>query len=177
MTRSHALVALVLAGTGALPRALAQSHRLSEARDSSANLQRTESQQVGPGNSSWGGARVTELFDRTLTAVLGTAFGALLAFYFERTRARAKDRAANLAACKRAQVILSSYVNGLEAIRRQVLEPRKDDKDRHLTIKPYPLLIQFLSLDIASLTFMLDGDGAQVVNGLIVTEQQFRTAL
>ncbi|MBI1810802.1 MAG: hypothetical protein HY035_07020 [Nitrospirae bacterium] len=115
--------------------------------------------------------------ETALAALFGTFLGAFLAFYFERRHADKKEREAQISAAKHAQFVITTQLNAVKNMKKQVLDPMKDDINRHLTLKPFSVLAKFPSLDIASLVFMLDGDSAQLLNELMISEHKFRTLL
>lgn len=115
--------------------------------------------------------------ETALAALFGTFIGAFLAFHFERRHADKKEREAQIYAAKHAQFVITTQLNAVKNMKKQVLDPMKDDINRHLTLKPFSVLAKFPSLDIASLVFMLDGDSAQLLNELMISEHKFRTLL
>ena len=115
--------------------------------------------------------------ETALAALFGTFSGAFLAFYFQRRYAEKKEREAQISAAKRAQFAITTQLNAIMNMKKQVLDPMKDNTNRHLILKPFSVLAQFPPLDIASLVFMLDGDNAQLLNELMISEHKFRTLL
>jgi len=57
----------------------------------------------------------------------------------------------------------------------QVLDPKRADPDRHLTLPPFTVHAKFPSLEVPSLAFMLKGEGAQLLNELLLAAHQFDT--
>jgi len=100
-----------------------------------------------------------------------------LAFLFQRRHTEQKEREANLAAAKAAQFAIVVQYRGAKNIKEQVLDPKRNDPDRHLTLPPFTVHAKFSSLNIPSLTFMLKGDGAQLLNEIMLAEHQFDTLI
>lgn len=111
----------------------------------------------------------------SISALSGTFLGAYLAFLFQRRHTEANERDANLAAAKAAQFAIAVQIRGANNIKKQVLDPKREDPDRHLTLPPFTVHAKFPSLDIPSLTFMLKGEGAQLLNELMLAAHQFDT--
>ena len=113
----------------------------------------------------------------SISALSGTFLGAYLAFLFQRRHTDAKEREGNLAAAKTAQFAIVVQLNASKNIKKQVLDPKRDDPERHLTLPPFTVHATYPSLNIPSLTFMLKGEGAQLLNELMVAEHQFKTLI
>lgn len=111
----------------------------------------------------------------SISALSGTFLGAYLAFLFQRRHTEAKEREANLAAAKAAQFAIAVQLRGAQNIKKQVLDPRREDPERHLTLPPFTVHAKFPSLNMPSLTFMLKDEGAQLLNEIMLAEHQFDT--
>jgi hypothetical protein len=111
----------------------------------------------------------------SVSALSGTFLGAYLAFLFERRHKEKKERDVNLTAAKAAQFAIAVQLRGAKNIKKQVLDPKREDPDRHLTLPPFTVHTRFPSLDIPSLTFMLKGEGVQLLNELLLAAHQFDT--
>jgi len=112
-----------------------------------------------------------------LSALFGTFIGAYLAFFFERRHTDKKERSTQISAAKLAQFAITEWLNVAKNMKRNVLDEKRNDSKRHLTLTPFSLLSQFPSLNVDSLIFMLEGEGAQLLNELILSEHKFRTLL
>jgi hypothetical protein len=111
----------------------------------------------------------------SFAALSGTFFGAYFAFLFERRHKELEKRNMNMAALKTAQFTIAVQLRGAKNIKSQVLDPKCEDQDRHLTILPFTVHAKFPKLDFQSLTFMLKGEGAQLLNELMLATHQFDT--
>ena len=112
-----------------------------------------------------------------ISALSGTFLGAYLVFLFQRRHIEAKEREANLAAAKAAQFAIVVQLNAAKNIKKQVLDPKRDDPNRHLTLPPFTVHVKYPSLNIPSLTFMLKGEGAQLLNEVMLAGHQFKTII
>ena len=108
-------------------------------------------------------------------ALAGTFFGAFFAFLFERRHSEKKEREANIASLKYAQLTIWAQLNGVTNIKTQVLDPTREDEHRYLTLHPSSVHAQYPSLNVPSLVFMLRGDGTQLVADMMLAEHKFRT--
>jgi hypothetical protein len=120
---------------------------------------------------------VQDNWQTSISALSGTFFGAYLAFIFQRRYTERKNREANLAAAEAAQFVIMVQFRGAKNIKDQVLDPKLNDQDRHLTIPPFTVHAKFPNLDIPSLTFMLKDEGAQLLNDIMLAEHQFYTLI
>lgn len=120
---------------------------------------------------------VRDNWQPTVTAFFGTFLGAYLAFLFERRHSEAKEREETIAAAKSAQFAIWTQLNIAKNIKKQVLDPLLDDADRHLTLTPFAVHVKCPKLSIVSLTFMLKGDGAQLLGEMMLSEQMFSTLI
>ena len=125
----------------------------------------------------WLGQLISENITIALSALFGTFLGAYLAFFFERRHIDKKERDTQISAAKHAQFAIVAQHTAVKNMKEQVLDPQRDNPQRHLTLKPFSVLAQLPNLNIDSLVFMLEGEGAQLLNELMITEQKFRTLL
>lgn len=126
---------------------------------------------------TWSAKFVQDNWQTTVTALSGTFLGAYFAFLFERRHSEAKEREATLAAAKSAQFAIWTQLNAAMNITKQVLDPKRDDPDRHLTLTPFTVHAKYPTLNIASLTFMLKGEGAQLLGEMMLSEHMFSTLI
>jgi hypothetical protein len=127
--------------------------------------------------AEWIANIISKNAETALAALFGTFIGAFLAFFFERRHAEKKERDAQISAAKHAQFAITAQLNAVKNMKEQVLDPMRDDTDRHLTLKPFSVLAHFPSIDIPSLVFMLKGDGAQLLGELMISEHKYRTLI
>ena len=111
------------------------------------------------------------------SALAGTFLGAYLAFIFQRRYTDKKELEANLAAAKSAQFAIAVQLNAVRNIREQVLDPTRNDPNRHLTLTPFTVHAEYPRLNITALTFMLKDEGAQLLGELLVSEHMFLSLL
>lgn len=120
---------------------------------------------------------IQDNWQTSISALSGTFLGAYLAFLFQRMHTEVKEREANLAAAKAAQFAIAVQLNAAKNIKKQVLDPKRDDPDCHLTLPPFTVHAKYPSLNIPSLTFMPRGEGAQLLNEIMLVEHQFNTLI
>jgi len=120
---------------------------------------------------------VKDNWQATVSALFGTFLGGYFAFLFERRHSEAKEREETIASAKSAQFAIWTQLNIAKNIRKQVLDPMRDDPDRHLTMKPFAVHAKFSTLNITSLTFILKGDGAHLLAEIMLSEQMFNTLI
>jgi hypothetical protein len=125
----------------------------------------------------WFGQVIRENVKIMLSALFGTFVGAYLAFIFERRHTDNKERDLQISAAKRAQFAITAQLNVVINMKEQVLDPQRDDPQRHLTLKPFSVLTKLPSLNVDSLVFMLEDEGAQLLNELMISEHKFQTLL
>ncbi len=120
-------------------------------------------------------------FSNMLSIILPVAFatfvGAWTAFYLQRLHERRKEFAAQMVAGKSAQFTIVAQLGYLRNIKHQCLDPQEDDPNRALTLLPYALHLKYPQLDLEALQFMLEDEGAQLLNELNVSEQRFITLI
>jgi hypothetical protein len=126
---------------------------------------------------AWIAKFLQDNWQTSISALTGTFFGAYFAFLFQRRHTEAKEIEANLAAAKAAQFAIVVQLRGAKNIKQQVLDPIREDPERHLTLRPFTVHAKFPSLNIPSLTFMLKGEGAQLLNEIMLAEHQFNTLI
>lgn len=126
---------------------------------------------------TWSAKFVQDNWQTTVSALSGTFLGAYFAFLFERRHSEAKEREATIAAAKSAQFAIWTQLNAAKNIKKQVLDPRCNDPDRHLTLTPFTVHAKYPTLNIASLTFMLKGEGAQLLGEMMLSEHVFSTLI
>lgn len=113
----------------------------------------------------------------SVSALSGTFLGAYLAFLFQRRYSVAKEQETNLDAARAAQFAIAVQLRGAKNIKRQVLDPMREDPERHLKLHPFTVHAKFPNLNIPSLTFMLKGEGAQLLNEIMLVGHQFDTLI
>ena len=126
---------------------------------------------------TWISTFFQENWQTTISALSGTFLGAYLAFLFQRKYTEEKESEARLASAKAAQFTLMVQFRGAKNVKDQILEPKRNDPDRHLTLPPFTVHAKFPSLDIPSLTFMLKGEGAQLLNEIMLAGHKFDTLI
>ena len=124
---------------------------------------------------TWLSKFLQDNWQTSISALSGTFLGAYLAFLFQRRHTEAKERDTNFAAAKAAQFAIVVQLRGAKNIKKQVLDPKREDPERHLTLPPFTVHAKFPSLDVPSLTFMLRGEGAQLLNELMLASHLFET--
>ena len=111
------------------------------------------------------------------SALFGTFFGAWFAFAFGKRHESKKEREAEISAGKRAQFAIITQLTALKNMRKQYLDPQRNDPDRALTLTPFSIHAKFPQLDIDALGFMLNDEGAQLLYELMISEHRFITLI
>jgi hypothetical protein len=112
-----------------------------------------------------------------VSTFFGTFLGAYLAFEFQRRHEARRELAANFSAGKRTQFAIITQLKTLKNVKKQYLDPKRTDPDRAFTLTPFTVHATFPRLDLDDLAFTLEGEGAQLLNDLMLTEQRFFTFL
>ncbi len=126
---------------------------------------------------AWIAKFLQDNWQTSIAALFGTFLGAYSAFLFQRRHTEAKEHEANLAAAKAAQFAIAVQLRGAKNIKKQVLDPKLEDPERHLTLPPFTVHAKFPSFNIPSLTFMLKGEGAQLLNEIMLAGHKFDTLI
>lgn len=114
----------------------------------------------------------------SLTTLIGAFVGAWLAFEFQRQGAAEKARKENLAAGNRTILLLAQYVNELELIRRQVIDPVKNDPARFISMRaillpPY----DHLRCEVGRLEFLFEQQKGDLLAEVLIEEFRFHQAI
>jgi hypothetical protein len=126
---------------------------------------------------TWTAKFVQDNWQTTVSALSGTFLGAYFAFLFERRHANAKEREETIASAKSAQFAIWTQLNAAKNIKKQALDPKRDDPDRHLTLTPFTVHAKYPNLDVESLTFMLKDEGAQLLGEMMLSGYMFTTLI
>jgi len=125
--------------------------------------------------SCWISGFVKANWQAFISAGLGTFGGAYSAFLFERKHAEKKERSKNLASLRKTQFIIFCMLNCALGFKRQALDQKRDDEHRYASMAPYHIFSKAIPIDLESLSFMLDGDGAQILNEVMRAEETYDT--
>jgi len=90
-----------------------------------------------PPTVTWLGKLLRDNWQTGLSALFGTFFGAYFAFLFERRHSEKRERKAIITAAKYAQFVIQAQLNGVKNIKKQFLDPKREDNERHLTLPPF----------------------------------------
>jgi len=118
-----------------------------------------------------------EIINEIWPIAFATFIGAWIAFQLQKHHERKKERLSNIAAGKSAQFAIVTQLNSLKNIHKQYLSPLERDTDRALKLTPFSVHAEFPQLNLESLQFMLEGEGAQLLNELMISEHRFVTLL
>ena len=122
-------------------------------------------------------AAISPLVESFLLIAAGAFVGAFVAFRLEKHHESRKKQEAQLSAGRRAQFVLISQFNMLEALDRQHLAALRNSPQRVLALRPVAITHQVPRLDVDSLTYLLESDDPDVLNVLLVGEQSFESVL
>jgi hypothetical protein len=103
--------------------------------------------------------------------------GSLSAFYLGLCQQRRDKRAKQQSALLQAQYALGSQWNILEGIRRNLLEPHRNQDRRFLRMPIYPLFARHAGLPFNELAFVVASDEPDLLQQLHIAEQGFETAI
>ena len=109
--------------------------------------------------------------------VLGTGFGALLAFEFERWQRRREERNDHYLAAKYAHFALIQQYSLLRNLAAQHLTSLADNENRWWILHPIQSPPQSFSIDFSSLAFVLRSQDPDLLNRLAVTQDRFSTLM
>lgn len=113
------------------------------------------------------------LINQIWPIALATFFGAWSAFRLQRYHEKKKETAAQLSAGKQAQFAIVTKLNALKNVKKNYLDAQRENRDRATTLTPFTVHGQFPRLDLGALKFMLEGDGATLLNDRMVSEHRF----
>ncbi len=116
-------------------------------------------------------------FIQAAIAFVAAFAGAFFAFMNQNYREKRLKEDQEFAASKKAQFALSSQINTVLAIKKQHLDKFRDDDLRFIHVLPILINENHLFLDIDSLMFMLDGDTANLIQELDISEKDFTLIL
>ena len=97
-----------------------------------------------------------------LPIFLATFFGAFFAFQLQKHHERKKQEEENFSAGKTAQFNIFTQINTLVNIKKNYLDPRREDTSRATTLTPFSIHAKDQLIDFGSLNFMLEGDAATI---------------
>lgn len=106
--------------------------------------------------------------------LVGALMGSSLAYMYQRRKARQDERNANRSALIKAQISLICHISSLENMRRHYL-PFKDLEDRELLIVRSEHTFDHSSIDIASLSFLVDFNKGDSIMNLYLADKQYKT--
>lgn len=106
-----------------------------------------------------------------------TFAGAFFAFKIEKNYKERQEKIKNFRSGKRAQFALMSQYQSLLPAKRDNLDPLEKDKNRHITLLPFPHYSQYDKIDIEALLFILDEPDKNILNELSVANNKFQTIL
>ena len=92
-----------------------------------------------------------KVIDKIWPIAFATFIGAWIAFQLQKHHEKKKKEAAQLAAGRKAQFTIATQLNSLKNIKKQYLDPRRDDPNRALTLTPFSVHAHFPQLDLMAL--------------------------
>jgi hypothetical protein len=107
------------------------------------------------------------------TALMGTFFGAVSAYWTERTKERRKKRVEEHGAIIRAQMALIGQLNTVRAIQTQHLEPFRDDPQRVTKLISFEMSDTSLRVPYDAISFLLMAKDANLVLEVHAAEQSY----
>lgn len=110
-----------------------------------------------------------------VAATLGTFGGAYSAFYCERKHAEKKERSRDIASLRKTQFVIFGMLNCALCFKKQALDQKRDDEHRYLSMAPHHIFSQAIPIDLESISFMLGGNGAQILNEIMRAEEIYNT--
>jgi hypothetical protein len=110
-------------------------------------------------------------------AAFGAFFGALSAFWLGIMKQKRDESNRRHNALLATQYAFSSKWNILEGIRRNLLEPYRNDPDRHLKLWVFACSTASLTIPFKNLTFIIDSDETNLLQEIHLAEQGHILAL
>jgi hypothetical protein len=95
-------------------------------------------------------------------AAFGGFSGAYAAFFLERQRREKEEKKANISSARRAQLNIVGYINTLEILKRQYLDPLRNDPQREHKLLFCSVSPIHLNIDLDSLGFLADSKKPEV---------------
>lgn len=119
-----------------------------------------------------------EIVVPALTTLLAAFLGAWFAFRLQNNKEENKKHQENIEAANRALFMLSRVINELENIKKQVIDPVRDQPDRFLAMPPFLIRnYDAVRFDTKSLIFLLKSNSPNLLGELITEENRFHQAI
>lgn len=112
-----------------------------------------------------------------VTAAFGALFGALSAFWLGIMKQKRDESNRRHNALLATQYALISQWNILEGVRRNLLEPYRNDPDRHLILWAFTCSTASLTIPFKDLTFIIGSDETNLLQEIHLAEQGHILAL
>lgn len=110
-------------------------------------------------------------------AAFGGFSGAYVAFFLERRRRATEEKKSNVSAARRAQLNFLGYIETLENLKRQYLDPFRDDPQREHKLLFCSISPQHLTIDLDSLSFLADYKKPQVFQEINLAQRTYFSAI
>ena len=110
-----------------------------------------------------------------IKAVIGPFVGASLAFYYAQRKAAADKVSGYRASLVKSQLVLICHANSLENMRRHYA-PFRDIPDRERHIQRCDHIFDSSSVDVASLSFLVEHDKGDVIMANYLADTAYRNA-
>jgi len=123
-------------------------------------------------------SEISKAFISILPIMLGTFFGAWFAFRFQNKREETKKDEQRVEALHRALFLLGRFINELEVIKKQTIDPYRGREDIWLTMLP-TLIPEYndFKFEINNLSFILSTDSPNTLHDLLIEESRFHQAI
>src|SRR5574341_260300 len=116
-----------------------------------------------------------------LSALFAAAFGgfsgAFVAFLLERRRREMEEKKSKISAALRAHLILIGYIETLENLNRQYLDPLRNDPQRNHKLTSSFISPVHLKLDLDSLSFLAEHRKPQVFHDIHLAQRAYYSAI
>jgi len=109
------------------------------------------------------------------TGAFGAFFGALSAFWLGSVKQKRDESNRRHSALLAAQYALGSQMELVDRIKQQMLEPNRNDPNRHLKFKILLHNLTPLTVPFEELTFILDSDEPDILHKIHLTEQGYQS--
>lgn len=118
-----------------------------------------------------------DLLSALLAALVGGFSGATVAFFLERHQREKEEKDRKISATLRAQLFIASYLENLENLKSQHLNPLKEDPQKDEKLPLIFLSPVHLKLDLDSLSFLVNHKKPQVFHNINRAQRAYFSAI
>jgi hypothetical protein len=112
-----------------------------------------------------------------ITAMTGAFFGAVSAYWSERFKEKRKRQTEEFGAIIRTQMALIGQLNTVSNVKKQFLDPLRDDPLRERKMIAFDMTTTPLRVNYESIAFLLNSEDPNLVHEIHAAEQSFCSAM